>query len=75
MVVERAEVAKNLAELVDLPVLLRDEVEQIGVEMDARGPDEGDHADREGDDGDLFAVPEAELGERVEDSSNQRAGS
>ena len=44
VVVDRAEVSQHFAELVDLLVLLRDEVEQVGIEArgatrrDAPGP-------------------------------------
>ena len=72
VVVDRAEVAEDFAELVDLLVLLRDEVEQVGIE--ARGaiaPTTARTASTSGGDEDLFAASQAEARERVEDSVGQ----
>ena len=59
---------RTLRNSFDLAVVLRDEVEQVGIEMDARGaPTSAMTPIRRREDGDLFAVPEAELGESIED--------
>jgi hypothetical protein len=68
VVVERADVAQDFPELVHLPVVLRDQIENVGIERQphrAAGCGQGDD-DGEEDDG--LAAPEAESGQRVEDS-------
>jgi hypothetical protein len=74
VVVERAQVAEDFAELVHLAVVLRDEIEQIGIEVNARSPHQRDCADQDTEDGDQFAVPEAELGESIENAVDQTGG-
>ena len=71
VVVDRAEVFEDFAELVDLPVLLRDEVQQVGIERQARGAKHGQDREHEGRDQDFFVAPQAESRERVEDSVGQ----
>ena len=65
VIVDRAEVFEDLAKFIDLAILLRDEVEKIGIERQAeRRGDRSEGEDQRGD-GDLFAMTEAESGERV----------
>ena len=71
VVVDRAEVFEDFAELIDLLVLLRDEVEQIGIKGDARGAEHGQHRQHERRDQDFFVAPQAEARQRVEDSVGQ----
>ncbi len=71
VIVDRAEVFEDLAELIDLSVLLRNEVQQVGIERQLRRTADGKHHQQESGDEDLFVASEAEARERVEDSIGQ----
>ena len=71
VVVNRAQVAENLAKVVDLLIVLRDQVEQVGIEGEAERTNRRDRGKQDGRNDDLFVAPQAEAGERVENSVGQ----
>ena len=74
VIVDRSHVAEHFSKIVDLFVVLRNEIEQIGIECQTRAGD--DCADRHENRGenDLLASAQAEFGESVEDSFDQSNG-
>jgi hypothetical protein len=66
VIVESPEVSENLAKLVDLPVVLRNEVQQIRIKADPGGASQTDDGGHHSAYGDEFAVPETEVGEGIE---------
>ena len=75
VVVDRPHVPQHFAEFVHLPVLLRDEVEEVGVEAEARRRRDGDDGHDGGDSDNAAAPAETEAGQRFEELVGQREGS
>ena len=74
VIVDRAHVAQHFSKIVHLLVVLRNEIEQIGIERESRCSDDRDDGNDHRGENDLFAPAETEFSERVEDSFDQSDG-
>src|SRR5258708_21594549 len=71
VVVERSDIAQDFAKVIHLPVVLRDEVEDVRVEGKAHRAGHGGQGNENRDDDNGLASPKTEAGQCVEDSISQ----